>query len=151
MVTTAMHAPPVVNGLAGDAILRNDLAPEDQATRNVTTATVKPPMVATPVVCGSSAATVVSIPNEACDDGNDEERDACRSNCIIAECGDGILRNDLEANQAGFEACDDGNGVNTDSCLNDCREASCGDEVVQAGEEECDDGNQVEDDGCDNT
>ena len=84
------------------------------ATRSVTTVMVKQLMVAPQLPTEFSTRL---DPNEACDDGNDEDRDACRSNCIIAECGDGVLRNDLEANQAGFEACDDGNGVNTDGCL----------------------------------
>ena len=57
---------------------------------------------------------------EACDDGNQVETDACRTNCVAARCGDGIV-------QAGVEACDDGNNNDNDLCSNNCREISCGD------------------------
>ncbi len=77
---------------------------------------------------------------EACDDANAVETDACRSTCVLAACGDGLVR-------AGVEACDDGNRVNNDGCRNDCVLPSCGDGVVQAGES-CDDGNQVNTDAC---
>jgi cysteine-rich repeat protein len=79
---------------------------------------------------------------EACDDGNQEQTDACLNNCTAAACGDGHT-------QAGVEACDDGNQAQTDACLNDCAAASCGDGHVQAGVEGCDDGNRVDGDGCD--
>ena len=54
--------------------------------------------------------------DEACDDGNDEDGDACRNDCRQARCGDGVQRMDLEVQEAGYEACDDGNDVDTDAC-----------------------------------
>ena len=49
---------------------------------------------------------------EACDDGNDDDTDACVA-CENAECGDGVT-------QLGAEACDDGNRDDDDDCRNDC-------------------------------
>ncbi|MFY0535322.1 DUF4215 domain-containing protein [Nannocystis pusilla] len=40
-------------------------------------------------------------PGEQCDDGNDDDADACRSDCQPATCGDGVV-------QRGVEECDDG-------------------------------------------
>ena len=54
-------------------------------------------------------------PGEACDDGNQEDRDGCRRHCAVAVCGDGTLRIDRQPDEAGFEACDDGNGVDEDN------------------------------------
>ncbi|MGB1013793.1 MAG: hypothetical protein ACPG4T_06645 [Nannocystaceae bacterium] len=68
---------------------------------------------------------------EDCDDGNDDNTDACTSECKPAVCGDGIVF-------AGQETCDDGNDDNTDACLNSCDAATCGDNFVQEGVEECD-------------
>ena len=48
--------------------------------------------------CGDS----VVNGDEECDDGNDVDSDACRTNCQIAACGDGVV-------QVGIEDCDDGN------------------------------------------
>lgn len=80
---------------------------------------------------------------EACDDGNKLDNDACRSDCTLAACGDGIV-------QMGAEACDDGNAIDDDGCSNSCKAGTCGDAIVQVGEV-CDDGNNVNDDGCLNT
>ncbi|MBI5482530.1 MAG: DUF4215 domain-containing protein, partial [Deltaproteobacteria bacterium] len=77
---------------------------------------------------------------EACDDGNDDDRDGCRSDCALPTCGDGIV-------QEG-EECDDGNRDDTDGCLSTCLLARCGDGFVWAGHEECDDGNQDPTDAC---
>ena len=44
----------------------------------------------------------------------------CRNLCLVARCGDGVRRQDVEAGQPGYEACDDGNAIPTDACLNDC-------------------------------
>jgi len=82
--------------------------------------------------------------NETCDDGNDDDTDACPTNCKIATCGDGFL-------QAGVEQCDDGNQSDADACLNTCVTAKCGDGVLRAGVEQCDDGNQSNTDACLNT
>ena len=92
---------------------------------------------------------------ERCDDGNDEETDACLNNCTPAGCGDGVVRAGLAPGSPGYEACDDGNTSNEDACLNDCSAAACGDGLQRtdllAGEEgfeSCDDGNLVDGDGC---
>jgi cysteine-rich repeat protein len=69
---------------------------------------------------------------EACDDGNEDESDAC-VRCELARCGDGLLRDDEEQ-------CDDGNAENDDDCVEGCTPARCGDGFVHAAAEECDDG-----------
>lgn len=71
---------------------------------------------------------------EQCDDGNLDEHDGCLSNCLLARCGDGLVR-------TGVEECDDGNDVNEDFCDNSCRAPVCGD-AVREGAEECDLGAQ---------
>jgi cysteine-rich repeat protein len=78
---------------------------------------------------------------EACDDGNDDDTDACSSMCAAGACGDGVV-------QMG-EACDDGNAVDEDTCTGTCEDAACGDGFVQPGEA-CDDGNTVDGDDCTN-
>src|SRR5579875_1449524 len=59
---------------------------------------------------------------EECDDGNEDDHDACTNQCQKARCGDGIV-------EAGVEECDDGgaNGTPGDPCGSDCRfaEVSC--------------------------
>ncbi len=79
---------------------------------------------------------------EVCDDGNQDDTDACVQGCQNARCGDGHVR-------AGVESCDDGNQVNTDACTNDCAAPSCGDGIKQPAEA-CDDGNRVNNDECSN-
>lgn len=75
--------------------------------------------------------------NEDCDDGvdnSDTEPDACRTTCVLAYCGDGVV--DMG------EGCDEGdqNGdTGTETCRTTCALATCGDGVVDTGEE-CDDG-----------
>ena len=81
----------------------------------------------------------VRQPIESCDDGNNNNFDSCRNDCIPGFCGDGVI--------SPGESCDDGNSINTDSCRNDC--GFCGDGIVQPVES-CDDGNQNNDDGCRN-
>lgn len=85
---------------------------------------------------------------EECDDGDEDERDACRA-CLEARCGDGVVRLDLGAGQPGFEECDDGNRVDNDECNNACIAPACGD-GRRLGNEECDDGNDDDDDACTN-
>ncbi len=87
-----------------------------------------------------SCGDTTTDPNEQCDDGNNDNSDAC-INCYDAVCGDAFV-------QTGVEACDDGNLIETDACLSGCVAATCGDGFVQAGVEECDDGNTVGGDGC---
>lgn len=79
-------------------------------------------------VCGNG----VLDAGEACDDGNDEENDRCRSNCVQPKCGDAIV--DLG------EACDDGNTDETDACTSFCRLTTCGNGALDSGEA-CDDPN----------
>ncbi|MEZ4401275.1 MAG: DUF4215 domain-containing protein [Kofleriaceae bacterium] len=78
---------------------------------------------------------------ETCDDGNAVDTDACRNTCVVATCGDGVVR-------TGVEQCDDGNTVNTDACTNACAPATCGDGIVRTGVEQCDDGNASNSDAC---
>lgn len=92
---------------------------------------------------------------EECDDGNDDDQDACLNSCEEARCGDGITRLDLEASQSGGEACDDADDIDTNACTNQCQIAVCGDGILRddldprdEGYEECDDGNQSPGDGC---
>ena len=87
---------------------------------------------------------------EDCDDGNDDQTDACLNDCTDASCGDGFPRVDLQEGDADHEACDDGNNSQTDACLNDCTDASCGDGHVEAGVEDCDDQDQDNNNACRN-
>ncbi|MCB9753949.1 MAG: DUF4215 domain-containing protein [Myxococcales bacterium] len=92
----------------------------------------------TAALCGDGI--VNASAGEACDDGNDDDADACVSGCVEAACGDGYVWTESEA-------CDDGNDVDDDACTNACGLPTCGDSVVQMGEE-CDDGNDVNTDAC---
>ena len=92
---------------------------------------------------------------EQCDDGNTSNEDECTAACVLATCGDGVLRSDLGAEDIGFEACDDGNSDDNDGCTNACVIAACGDGLLRtdiaesaAGFEGCDDGNDENTDGC---
>lgn len=74
---------------------------------------------------------------ETCDDGadnSDEVADACRTDCSLPRCGDGVV--DF------LETCDDGvNDGSYGGCMPDCAAApKCGDGLFEAGVEECDDG-----------
>ena len=89
----------------------------------------------------------MTIAPEECDDGNNEDGDACTSQCIAASCGDGIVRNDRAPDEAGYEECDDGNRDNTDSCTNGCAIERCGDGILSSSEG-CDDGNDNPEDTC---
>lgn len=79
----------------------------------------------------------IQPPFEDCDDGtanSDEEKDACRTNCRRAHCGDGILDTN--------EACDDGlanSDTAADACRTRCVASYCGDGVIDAAES-CDPG-----------
>ncbi|WP_096058865.1 DUF4215 domain-containing protein [Haliangium ochraceum] len=87
---------------------------------------------------------------EACDDGNDENRDDCLDVCLAARCGDGFVH----SLGAGGETCDvdvDGDGVadNVAACDSDCTAPACGDGVHNAAAgEACDDGNEDDGDAC---
>ncbi len=102
------------------------------------------PSVAT---CGDGVAVAQC---EECDDGagnSDTTPDACRSDCSLPVCGDGIV------DVAHGEECDDQNANRCDGC-DECRleiGLVCGDGAVVPGcsEEQCDDGNATVGDGCD--
>lgn len=124
--------------------------------------------------CGNSVIETV----EECDDGNQENTDACSNTCKNPFCGNRIRENTEECDDGNgvdvddcssackspvcgngiregytlepYEQCDDGNEINTDSCTNSCREPECGDGYKQATEA-CDDGNTVDFDSCSNT
>jgi cysteine-rich repeat protein len=87
------------------------------------------------VFCGNG----VVDGDEECDDGNDDNTDACVDDCKLAVCGDGYV--------GPAEACDDGNGDNTDACVAGCQAAACGDGFL-GPMESCDDGNLEDGDGC---
>jgi cysteine-rich repeat protein len=96
------------------------------------------------VVCGNG----VVEGDEACDDGNRFDDDACNNACQRSSCGDGVVSLDSES-------CDDGNRIDNDACRNDCSHARCGDGVQRTdlgptaeGYEGCDDGNESDSDGC---
>ena len=71
---------------------------------------------------------------EGCDDGNTNGNDACTSDCVTAQCGDGFVF-------AGREDCDDGG--ETLECDVDCTITECGDAIVnRAAGEACDAGGE---------
>ena len=58
---------------------------------------------------------------EGCDDGDDDDQNACTNACTEAECGDGITRTDLAFGEDGYESCDDGNDDDfSDGCNSAC-------------------------------
>jgi len=149
-------------------ITTTDATTTDATTTDATTTDATSGTTGPGPVCGDGNTDV----DEECDDGNQEDADACTNACKNAACGDGIVGpgemcddgNQEDADEctnacapascgdsivnAGVEECDDGNMVDTDACTNLCKTAVCGDGVVQAGVEECDDGNVVGMDGC---
>jgi cysteine-rich repeat protein len=95
-------------------------------------------------VCGDG---VLSRACERCDDGpgnDDATAGACRTNCLPAHCGDGMV-------DPG-ETCDDGNFVSCDGCSPGCTVEvgyTCGDGIrMPSCGEQCDDGNATLLDGC---
>jgi cysteine-rich repeat protein len=87
--------------------------------------------------CGN---TVIET-GEQCDDGNSDNLDDCRNDCMLPFCGDDILDpgESCDGTQLGDTACE--------SCRPDC--TCCGDGLVDA-EENCDDGNNDNNDSCAN-
>ena len=91
-------------------------------------------------ICGNQ----VRDEGEECDDGNNDDTDACRR-CKLPGCGDEVIDASLG------EECDDGNLVEEDLCRN-CRLPNCGDGILDMDRnEECDDGNQIAGDLCTNS
>ena len=80
-----------------------------------------------PAVCGDGVLHF----SEECDDGNDFDNDSCLSDCRIAHCGDGVIRDDINAGMPGYEECDDGNPNHFDDCRTDCVQARCGDGITR--------------------
>ncbi|MFT6627080.1 MAG: cysteine-rich repeat protein [Flavobacteriales bacterium] len=78
---------------------------------------------------------------ETCDDGelNADEPNTCRTNCTAPMCGDGIVDDG--------EDCDDANDIEDDTCSTVCAAPTCGDGIRQ-GDEDCDDANEDETDAC---
>ena len=78
---------------------------------------------------------------EECDDGelNADAADACRTDCTLPHCRDGIVDTG--------EECDDGNRVDDDGCSNECLLPQCGDGIVN-GDEECDDADDDDTNDC---
>ena len=76
--------------------------------------------------------------DEECDDGlqnSDTAADACRADCRLPICGDGVT------DPGNGEGCDDGNAVPEDGCDATCTVEGCGDGVLQAAlGEQCDEG-----------
>lgn len=90
-----------------------------------------------PAVCGDGKTEGL----EECDDGDDNsntEPNACREDCTLPVCGDGVL----DDHEDYGEECDDGDDnsdTEPNACRTTCMAAGCGDGVVDDGEE-CDDG-----------
>lgn len=92
---------------------------------------------------------------EQCDDGNDDDTDACNSLCLDTYCGDYVTQNDDDP--FNDEDCDGGPGdtslcdyADGDRSGQGCSVASCGDGYKNlAAGEQCDDGNVATGDGCD--
>ncbi len=136
-------------------------------TEGTTAATIEPTTGEPPPECGNE----VVEDGEACDDGNDDNTDACLDSCEEPSCGDGYVWADNEEcddggetdlcdddctapvcgdgtlNASAGEACDDGNNEDGDGCTADCMMETCGDGELQ-GAEQCDDANDDNTDDC---
>lgn len=71
-----------------------------------------------PSGCGDG----VQAAEEQCDDGDEDDGNACSSACEPATCGDGVVW--IESG-VDFEQCDDGNAVDGDGCSSDCAQEQC--------------------------
>ncbi|MFH2009213.1 MAG: kelch repeat-containing protein [bacterium] len=88
--------------------------------------------------CGSDASSIPA----SCAAVNGAPGGACRTDCVVVRCGNGLL-------DPG-EVCDDGNQASGDGCSGDCQSTeTCGNGYVDHGAgEQCDDGNLRSRDGC---
>ena len=69
---------------------------------------------------------------ESCDDGEANANTAgCLEGCVVARCGDGLVRDDVAPGEQVFESCDDQNAIDTDDCTNGCLLARCGDGITR--------------------
>ncbi|HEX5095528.1 MAG TPA: DUF4215 domain-containing protein [Acidimicrobiia bacterium] len=87
---------------------------------------------------------------ELCDDGNTDDGDGCRGDCLSDyRCGNGVT-DTIASGGTVDELCDDGNTVNGDGCNATCdSDESCGNGIVDLGAGEvCDDGNTMGGDDC---
>jgi len=120
---------------------------EHRAAASTLLAVVFPPL------CGNGETEV----GEECDNGDlnsDTAPNACRTNCKLPSCGDGVV----DGSNGSGEQCDDGNDDNSDNCLNTCVAATCGDGFTCSAAnctsgaggapEQCDDGNGDNGDAC---
>jgi cysteine-rich repeat protein len=85
----------------------------------------------TVIDCGDGK--INNVAGEQCDDENIDDEDACKNDCKLNVCGDGVPGGPNEA-------CDD--GMDTTTCDSDCTLKTCGDGYVNtaAPAEECDSG-----------
>jgi cysteine-rich repeat protein len=107
-------------------------------TTTGTTGTTAEPTTGEPTTASASTTTGEPAPfcgdgrldpGEQCDDGNDDDADACRTDCRPASCGDGVV-------QRGVEECDDGRANHPSeptACRPDCHEPACGDGALYVG------------------
>ena len=138
-VRTALAALLLAGCFTGDGLTQQPC--EDDADCNPIADVLGQSLRCTHNICGYTprCGDGVVDGDEACDDGNDIDSDACLTTCELAACGDGIV-------QPG-EACDDANAINTDACV-ECKLAACGDGVTRQDVEACDDGNNDDTDTC---
>lgn len=96
--------------------------------------------------------------SEECDDANQLDDDACKSDCTWNVCGDGIACATITTpgSKCGMdgptvlESCDEGG--DSPNCDGDCTAVACGDGYKNiVANEQCDDGNQQSGDGCDDS
>lgn len=101
-------------------------------------AQANPPAVLMPIAlapCGCGNGVVETSLGEECDDGNSDNFDACRYDCKLPRCGDGM--------QDPNEQCDRGslNGTSADCCSSTCQfktsGASCSDASVCTQTDQC--------------
>ncbi|MCA9376357.1 DUF4215 domain-containing protein, partial [Candidatus Dojkabacteria bacterium] len=74
--------------------------------------------------------------DEQCDDGNDNDDDACRNDCSLPSCGDGVIDDG--------EECDDGAKNGGDTCTIDCKLPAPSDwSIVKNGTPTCTTGKEL--------